>query len=394
MFNKALSVEELNKYIHQIFLAEEMLIGVSVFGEVSGVRVSGPHAYFTVKGESAAISCTLFSYARTYLPKDGESVLLKGSPDYYVKTGKLSFNVTQIQPIGVGKLHVELEKLKAALAKEGVFDESHKKPIPRFSKDVCVITSKTGAVIRDIYRTIRNVNRSINIHVYNVRVQGEGAENEIARAIERTDKKFDVIIVARGGGSFEDLAPFNTEIVARAIYRAETPIVSAVGHETDFSLSDFAADARAATPTAAAHLVAYDESEILSSIFNSLSEMGLSLQQKEALCEKDLTRVVRAIERNASLLSERGSAKLRSLLSALSGSHKLFVRKKESDLEKILVRLSGLNPLAELAKGYAAASVNGRRVSSARDVQVGDEMELVLKDGALKAQIKEIRYDV
>ena len=394
MFNKALSVEELNKYIHQIFLAEEMLIGITVFGEVSGVKTSGPHAYFTVKGESAAIPCALFSYARTYLPKDGESVLLKGSPDYYVKTGKLSFNVTQVQPIGVGKLHVELEKLKAALLKEGIFDEAHKKPIPRFVKDVCVITSKTGAVIRDIYRTIRNVNHSINIHVYNVRVQGEGAENEIARAIERTDGKYDVTIVARGGGSFEDLAPFNTEIVARAIYQAETPIVSAVGHETDYSLSDLAADARAATPTAAAHLVAFDESEILSSIFNALSEMGLTLQQKVATHEKDLTRVVRAIERNASLVSERSFAKLRALLTAFSGTHKLFLQKKEGALERSLVRLGGLNPLAELQKGYISASVSGKRVSSARDVAVGDEMELIMKDGALKAQIKEIRYDV
>lgn len=393
MFNKALSVEELNGYIHSIFQAEEMLIGVSVFGEVSGVKTSGYHAYFTVKGQNAAISCTLFNYARTYLPKDGESVLLKGSPDYYVKTGKLSFNVTQVQPIGVGKLHVELEKLKAALLAEGIFDEAHKKPIPNFAKDVCVITSKTGAVIRDIYRTIRNVNRSINIHVYNVRVQGEGAENEIARAIERTDGKFDVTIVARGGGSFEDLAPFNTEIVARAIYNAETPIVSAVGHETDFSLSDLAADARAATPTAAAHLVAYDEKELLSFVFQKLSQMGLSLQQRANACEKDYARVAKEIERNASRIFERSETCVKSLIAALSSSRKLFVQKKENNLERALVRLSASDPLAVIGKGYFAASANGKRVVSAKDVAVGDEIELIAKDGALKAQIKEIKYE-
>ncbi len=394
MFNKTLSVEELNGYIHSIFLAEEMLLGVSVFGEVSGVRVSGPHAYFTVKGKTAAISCNLFSYQRTYLPKDGESVILKGSPDYYVKTGKLSFNVTSVQPIGVGRLHIELEKLKAKLLAEGVFDESRKKPIPRFVKDVCVVTSKTGAVIRDIYKTIRNVNRSINIHVYNVRVQGEGAENEIAHAIERVDGKFDVIIVARGGGSFEDLAPFNTEIVARAIYNAETPIVSAVGHETDFSLSDMAADARAATPTAAGHLVSYDESEMISYVFESLSRMGLKAQSRLFESENALGKTIRTLIGESSRLFERSEAGFKKSISALDSSRKLFFERKDSALEKVLLKLSAGDPLAVLSKGYFIASIKGKRVESVASFAVGDEMELRGKDGAVSAEIKEIRYDV
>ena len=191
MFNKALSVEELNGYIHSIFLAEEMLLGVTVFGEVSGFKISGQHAYFTIKGENAAIPCNLFNYKRTYIPRDGDSVLLKGSPDFYVKTGRLSFNVTTVQPVGVGQLHIELEMLKKKLESEGIFAEQHKTALPAFPKDVCVVTSKTGAVIRDICRTVRNVNKSINLHVFNVRVQGEGAEKEIASALQKTDGKFD-----------------------------------------------------------------------------------------------------------------------------------------------------------------------------------------------------------
>ena len=324
MFNKALSVEELNGYIHSIFLAEEMLLGVTVFGEVSGFKISGQHAYFTIKGENAAIPCNLFNYKRTYVPRDGDSVLLKGSPDFYVKTGRLSFNVTTVQPVGVGQLHIELEMLKKKLATEGVFAEEHKTALPAFPKDVCVITSKTGAVIRDIYRTIRNVNKSINIHVYNVRVQGEGAEKEIASALQKTDGQFDVIIVARGGGSFEDLAPFNTELVARAIYACETPVVSAVGHETDFTISDLAADARAATPTAAAHLVAFDEEELKSDIFALLSKMAISLQDKLEEGKTALSHSMRTLHLGAGRLLERNEAALRMRLGVLQTAGKFF----------------------------------------------------------------------
>ena len=394
MFNKALSVEELNGYIHSIFLAEEMLHGITVFGEVSGFKVSGPHAYFTLKGANAAISCNLFQFRKTYVPKDGDSVLVKGSPDYYEKTGKLSFNVLSVQPVGVGQLHVELEQLKAKLAAEGIFDQAHKVLIPRFPKDVCVITSKTGAVIRDIYRTTRNVNQSIDLHVFNVRVQGEGADSEIADALMKADGKFDVIIVARGGGSFEDLAPFNSEKVARAIYRCETPVISAVGHETDFSLADLAADARAATPTAAAHMVAYNEEEYVASVFALMSRAALATEKMLHGAEDKLSAEVRSFLSSGGRLLDKNESRLRLSVGTLTSGAKMFTAKKEAALEKVLLRYAGANPLNILRKGYMSLSKNGKKVASIAELAVHDEVTIRAQDGVAKAEIKEIEHEV
>ena len=390
MFNKTLSVEDLNGYIHSIFQAEEMLIGVSVFGEVSGFKISGPHAYFTLKGKEAAISCNLFNYRRTYIPKDGESIIVKGSPDLYVKTGRLSFNVTSVQPVGIGDLHAELEKLKKKLLEEGIFAPEHKKPIPRFPFEVCVITSKTGAVIRDIYRTVRNVNHVINLHLYNVRVQGEGAEKEIANAIARTDGKYDVIVIARGGGSFEDLAPFNTEMIARAIYAAETPIISAVGHETDFSISDLAADARAATPTAAAHLISFDEEELIRTIFDALTKGGIALQEKCREARDDLSAMVKSMARSATLITERCEGRAELARKSLVSAGRAFVTEKENSLEKALIAYGAANPLAVIEKGYFVGGKEGKRIRSASELKVGDELLLYAKDGKILTDVKEI----
>lgn len=390
MFNKTLSVEELNGYIHSIFDAEEMLQGVSVFGEVSGFKISGAHAYFTIKGRDAAIPCTLFNFRRTYAPKDGESVIVKGSPDFYVKAGKLSFNVVSVQPVGIGDLHAQFERLKKQLFDEGIFAPEHKKPIPRFCKDVCVITSKTGAVIRDIYRTTRNVNSSINLHVYNVRVQGEGAENEIVNAIRRVDGLFDAIIIARGGGSLEDLAPFNTEVLARAVYDAETPIVSAVGHETDFTICDFAADSRAATPTAAAHLVAFDEKQLVGDIFEILTEMGVSLQERVKNGERELVSTVKNLTNLATLSTERAAGRFKLSLTNLTNAVKTYSATKDAALEKALIAYEAASPLKILEKGYFGVTKGSKRVASVQDVAVGDDLTLVAKDGKIHTKVKEI----
>ncbi|MBO4472342.1 MAG: exodeoxyribonuclease VII large subunit, partial [Clostridia bacterium] len=312
----------------------------------------------------------------------------------YVKTGKLSFNVQTVQPIGIGDLHKQMEQLKAKLAEEGVFSPEHKKPIPVYPRDVCVITSKTGAVIRDICRTVRLVNRSLNIHVYNARVQGDGAENEIVEGIKRTDGRYDVIIVARGGGSFEDLAPFNTEVLARAIYDAETPIISAVGHETDFTICDFAADARAATPTAAAHMVAFNEEETKSFIFNMLSQIGLKVQDMVKDREKELSALVKTMTASASLLTERAVAKWRVKNEKLLSAARVFTTNKETMLEKTLITYGAANPLNSLNKGFFSASIRGKRIVSVADALIGDELTLQAKDGKLLTTVKEIKYDV
>jgi exodeoxyribonuclease VII large subunit len=196
--NNYISVTILNNYIHNSLASEDMLRGVTVFGEISAYKISGPHAYFILKDTEAQINCNCFNYVKCYQPKDGESVLITGNVDYYAKNGKLSFNVIKMEPVGLGLLAIKLEQLKQKLKEEGLFDGTHKVPIPAYPLNVCVLTSKTGAVIRDIITTVRKVNKEINISLFDVKVQGIGAENTIINALKIADKmKFDVIIIAR-----------------------------------------------------------------------------------------------------------------------------------------------------------------------------------------------------
>ena len=292
-----ISVSEVNATI-KACVDSPIFKGLEVFGEISGFKFSGPHAYFTLKDKESQLSCVCFYAAKTYNPKDGESVICKGSVDYYVKGGRLSLQVSSIQPVGKGLLFLEFERLKAKLLEEGLFDAAHKKPIPKFAKRVLVVTSKTGAVIRDIVTTVRRKNPIIDIVVKDVRVQGEGAGKEIAKVLERVDNLgYDVIIIARGGGSLEDLAPFYDEQLVRTVYKMKTPVVSAVGHETDFSLCDFVADARAATPTAAGELVAYDyyamADELKKNMQRLLTGAKRSYEKKTAKAQLDMSKLQR-----------------------------------------------------------------------------------------------------
>ena len=299
-----ISVSEVNATI-KACVDSPIFKGLEVFGEISGFKFSGPHAYFTLKDKESQLSCVCFYAAKTYNPKDGESVICKGSVDYYVKGGRLSLQVSSIQPVGKGLLFLEFERLKAKLLEEGLFDAAHKKPIPKFAKRVLVVTSKTGAVIRDIVTTVRRKNPVIDIVVKDVRVQGEGAGKEIAKVLERVDNLgYDVIIIARGGGSLEDLAPFYDEQLVRTVYKMKTPVVSAVGHETDFSLCDFVADARAATPTAAGELVAYDyyamADELKKDMQRLLTGAKRSYERKTAKAQLDMSKLQRLVPFNRS----------------------------------------------------------------------------------------------
>ena len=223
------TVTEFCTVIKRIFQAEEMLKNIAIVGEISGFRASGAHSYFSLKDSGAILPCSCFNYKKTYVPKEGEKVIVIGSPDYYVQGGRFSFIVSQIEPQGIGLLYQKIEELKKKLADEGIFDAAHKKPIPKFPKNVIVVTSKSGAVIRDICRTIRKYNDNIDIVVKDVKVQGEFAAREITSALYAVDKLgYDCCILARGGGSLEDLMPFYDEKVVRAVYDMKTPIISAI----------------------------------------------------------------------------------------------------------------------------------------------------------------------
>ena len=252
-----LNITQLNTIIKRIIDAEEFLQTISVYGEVSNYKVSAGNAYFDIKEQGAQLSCIKFGASEDV--HNGDLVLLTGRLNYYVKTGKLSFIANKIEPYGLGELYKQFLMLKEKLAAEGLFDERVKKELPRYANKVGVVTSETGAVIRDIVHVAKKKNPYTDIVVYPSRVQGDGAEKEIIAGLKYFENSdVDVVIIARGGGSFEDLAPFNTEALARAIFACKKPIISAVGHETDFSISDFAADMRAPTPSVAGELAFFD----------------------------------------------------------------------------------------------------------------------------------------
>lgn len=368
-----------------------MLHNINVAGEVSGFKVTKGHAYFTLKDENCQIACNCFNCAKTYIPKDGESVVLKGSVDYYAKGGRLNFNVDSITSIGKGLLAYKLELLRAQLAKEGLFDLSYKKPIPTFPTDICVITSFNGAVIKDIKKTVRRKNDIINIYIKDVKVQGIDAHKEIISALDIVDNmNFDVIIIARGGGSAEDLMPFNEEQLVRAIFRCKTPVISAVGHESDTTLCDEVADYRAATPTAAAEKIAYDVQEFKEYILYCGKRMKSALDSDIALKGKDLNGKVNLIKAQVKLNFSQNANKINLYVQNLKNIMDKKISLSEGKYTATLARLKADNPLGILQKGYWYVSKNGQAVLSSKDLQAGDNVSLKTYDGRIKAVITEV----
>ncbi len=383
-----LTVAQLNEYIKLAIVKQDFLQKITVFGEVSSFKYSGAHAYFVLKDKDGAIPCSCFYAKKTYNPsKEGESVICTGKVDYYTKSGKLSLIVDTIQPVGKGNLHIMLEKLKAKLLQEGLFAESHKKPIPRFCRSVGVVTSKTGAVIRDIVRTVRNKNSVLNISVFDVRVQGETAAEDISRGLKIMDSLgFDCIILARGGGSFEDLMPFNDENLARTIYAMETPIISAVGHETDFSISDFVADARAATPTAAGELVAFDEESLKELILQSVVNMYGDLERISSRKEDALRNQIRALEDKALRKIERAENETALLMHNMTNKADNMVLRKEQAVMNFMSILDSKNPLKLLKNGYFRVWKDNKIIAF-DELEKGDDIEVIMLEGTVNATV-------
>lgn len=391
-----LNVTVLNSYIHNVFVAEEMLHDICVCGEISGYKVSGLHSYFTLKDENSQISCCCFNCSKTYLPKkDGESVVLCGDVDYYSKTGKLNFNVKTIKPLGEGLLALQFEQLKNKLALQGFFDENKKKSIPRFPKRICIITSESGAVIKDIVTTIRRTNDIIDIVVCDVRVQGKDCAKDIIAAIKKTDKlSFDAIIIARGGGSFEDLMPFNDEQLVYAIFEANTPIISAVGHQTDFTLCDFVSDKRVATPTAAAEEISYDKMAMMNDILSNSTKMYniLSNLIERKLLNNNLlkTRILSVFEQKYS----KNSHNLELFSNKLNQNIMMILEKNKSLLQNYLTKLDSNNPARLMQNGYFAVKKDGRALNKIGQLVQNDIIQIVGCDGNATAKIIEVKNEI
>lgn len=389
-----ISVSQLNKYIKNKVDQDEYLNNVLIKGEISNFKhhYTG-HMYFTLKDNNSLIKCIMFkSYTPhlNFVPKDGMSVIVLGTVSVFERDGVYQIYCKAMQQEGIGDLYKEYEKLKAKLNEEGLFAESHKKKIPLYSKRIGVLTSETGSVIRDIINVSTRRNPNVYIKLLPVPVQGEGAGKKIADAINLMNERnlADIIIVARGGGSLEDLWPFNEEIVARAIYNSELPVISAVGHETDFSISDFVADLRAPTPSAAAELAVpdIDELKIKLNSYNNRYKVALKkqLEYKRLKYEKCMTRRVfkEPLQRiNESYLHVDTQEK------NIENKFKLKIMQKRSEFQNVVEKIDALSPLKTLSRGYSIMEKNGKIVKSKKELNIGDEVNIKLYEGTTKAKI-------
>lgn len=386
----AISVSEVSATI-KACIDSPIFKSLEVFGEVSGFRYSGPHAYFALKDKNSQLQCVCFSAGSKYNPKDGESVIVRGSLDYYIKGGKLSLQVSSIKPVGQGLLFLEFERLKAKLNEEGLFDASHKKPIPAYPRNVLVVTSKTGAVIRDIVTTVRRKNPIINIVVRDARVQGTNAGKEIAGILRRVDGLgYDVIIIARGGGSLEDLAPFYDEDLVRAVYAMQTPVISAVGHETDFSLCDFVADVRAATPTAAGELIAYDFYAMADALKKDMKRLSTGAVRAYRSASAGAQVCFAKFRNVASTFYSGRARKVERLLLSAKSSVTRKIDGADARAEKAIDALDKLSPLKTLKRGYFRLQAGGNTVASVKNIKIGDSITAIGGDGTLTAEVKDI----
>ncbi len=393
----AITVSELNKYIKNKVDADEYLNNVYIKGEISNFKhhYTG-HMYFTLKDEKSLIKCVMFKTATstlTFMPKDGMKVLILGTVSIYEAGGVYQIYCKAMQEDGIGDLYKAFEELKEKLEKEGLFDKAHKKKIPIMPNTIGVLTSQTGAVIRDIINVSTRRNPNVYIKLYPIPVQGKGAEIKIVEAIETMNKYklSDVIILARGGGSLEDLWPFNEEIVARTIYASEIPIISAVGHETDFTIADFVADLRAPTPSAAAELAQVDVKEIEEKINSYRNRFKIALKKK---VEYMRLRYEKAL---ASKVFKEPTQKINEYYMNIDIKLKnmeMIVQNKikEAKLKATnsIARLDTLSPLKTLVRGYSIVEEKGKVIKSIKQVQENDIITVRMYDGRISTKVQKV----
>lgn len=386
-----ITVSELNFYLNRIIDAEELLHDIFLVGEVSGGVMNKGNFYCTLKDEAAAIQVCRFGAEKNYVPENGERVLMTGSPDYYQKSGRMSFIAKHIEPFGRGRMHMELEALKKKLSDEGYFSDSHKIPMPEFVFELGVVTSLTGAVIRDIQSTIRRYNPVMNITVVDTLVQGKDAVKDIVSSLKLADNAgFDAVILARGGGSYEDLMPFNSEEVVKALYDMDTFVISAVGHETDYTLADFAADMRCLTPTAAAEAVATDINALIGDILSDLTLAGRKIEGSLNLSERETVATVNKVTYTAKERLTDSYMMTKELLVRAEKAASALLGEKELIAEGIINKLSALNPAKLLKSGYMRAEKGNIPVIAAEDVSQGDKLRLFASFGTLDVTVDKI----
>lgn len=394
-----LTVSQLNLYAKTLLEDDDRLRHVFLRGEVSNFNnhYRSGHFYLSIKDENAAIHAVMFrsSAARLrFMPFDGMKIIAVGRVSIYERDGQFQFYIDDLQPEGVGALYLAYEQLRARLAAEGLFDEERKRPLPAFPKTIGVVTSAQGAALQDVLQILARRWPYVRVRLYDVQVQGDGAAEQIAAAVARAGKAHaaDVLIVGRGGGSMEDLWAFNDERVARAIAASEIPVVSAVGHETDFTIADFAADLRAPTPSAAAELVSPDQNDVFAAV-ESL-RAGLCRHMREALAKKKAS--LRSLQSTRAMASPRSALEARRMRLDMVEASFITAARRNGERQRyrlaaLAAKLDALSPLKVLRRGYAAAfNEEGRPVMAAAMLHKGEPLSLLFADGVALARVERV----
>lgn len=394
-----LSVSQLNRYIKMNFDADENLANIFISGEISNFtnHYRTGHLYFTLKDDSAAVRAVMFNSSAKrlkFMPEDGMKVIARGRVSVYEASGQYQLYVDDMQPDGVGALNLAYEQLKEKLQKEGLFSELHKKPLPPYPEKVGVITSPTGAAVRDIINVLGRRFPYAEIVFCPVLVQGDGAHLQLTDAVNlfNSERAADVIIIGRGGGSIEDLWEFNDEGLARAVYNSEIPVISAVGHETDFTICDFVADMRAPTPSAAAELAVPDANELQYALSALKNRMFLNISSGIADRRSRLEYLTSkgVLKSPDEMLSNR-SQRLDTAFSKMLSSYENRIGGKKVEFISAATALSKLDPMSVLMRGFAFVSdKNGKNVCSSQALAKGDEINVRFHDGSAVCEVKEI----
>ena len=417
------TVQRLNNYLKNMFAQDILLRSVLVKGEVSNVtyqRTSG-HIYYTIKDESGVLNCMMFANKRPtglkFTLVEGQNVVCAGTVSHYAQRGEYRLIATQIILDGQGELNERYEKLKQELEEQGLFADIYKKPIPKYAKRIGVVTSPTGAVIQDIRNVAGRRNPYVQIYLYPAIVQGESAASSIVNGIRALDRfGVDVIIIGRGGGSIEDLWAFNEEIVARAIFECNTPIVSAVGHETDYTIADYVSDMRAPTPSAAAEITVFDITEFESRIISLKSQLHKEIVNKLSVKKQQLAKAKLMVDKlnpsyeidrkkmHLSYCEERLFELLNKKIDVLKMRHMAYKDRMPAIMEKILnskkqtyalliEQMKVISPLEKLSRGYAyAEGDDGKALKSVTNVKKDDSVTLYLKDGKLMTKVLDVEF--
>ena len=394
-----LSVSQLNRYIKMNFDADENLANIFISGEISNFtnHYRTGHLYFTLKDDSAAVRAVMFNSSAKrlkFMPEDGMKVIARGRVSVYEASGQYQLYVDDMQPDGVGALNLAYEQLKEKLQKEGLFSELHKKPLPPYPEKVGVITSPTGAAVRDIINVLGRRFPYAEIVFCPVLVQGDGAHLQLTDAVNlfNSERAADVIIIGRGGGSIEDLWEFNDEGLARAVYNSDIPVISAVGHETDFTICDFVADMRAPTPSAAAELAVPDANELQYALSALKNRMFLNVSSGIADRRSRLEYLTSkgALKSPDEMLSNR-SQRLDTAFSKMLSSYENRIGGKKVEFISAATALSKLDPMSVLMRGFAFVSdKNGKNVYSSQALEKGDKINVRFHDGSAVCEVKEI----